>query len=111
MEKPIIPIYNVAASLSPSGWIHTVGRIECTETHKSFVAYGRRIDKKKLMQVDSICHEHHASINYFTYCRSGYQAEARDLLMGHIADRVNRYLQQIQAIAGHLTAAGAQQYP
>ncbi len=91
-------IYKVAGWLDTKGFDKRIIAIDLKEKDKSFVDEGKRINKDKLLVVDTIFVENHKSIRYFTYCREGEQQKALSLIKGHIVAKVKTYKSEIDAL-------------
>jgi hypothetical protein len=98
--KPILitKIFKVAGFLDSKGFDKRIFEIEAKETDKSFVAEGKRINKDKLMKIDTIFIENHMSMRYFTYCLDGDQQKALDIIKQHIISKLRIYKSEIDAL-------------
>lgn len=93
----IMVIYRVTATLNVHGYTSTGKPITVKETSKSYVADGLRLDKNKILRVDTLTYDFvWNSIIYHTYCLEGQQAEAAELLKAHIMEQ---YSQRIEGLA------------
>jgi len=96
-------IFRVAGWLDQKGFDKRIQEIEVTETGKSFVAEGKRINKDKLMKIDTMFVENHKSMRYFTYCKDGEQQKALDLIKQHIIEKVKTYKSEIDVLMQYLS--------
>lgn len=91
-------IYRVSMSLDPNGLSSRVSEIEVKETSKSFVAERMRINKERLMRVDTSFIETSRIIRYYTYCREGDQQQALDMLKAHIIEKIKTYKMEVDTL-------------
>lgn len=91
-------IYKISGSIDRSGTRKRITEMELKECGKSYVGDGIRINKDKLMKLDTIFNETHKLINYFTYCIDGDQQKALDMIKNHIIKKVEQYKSEIDEI-------------
>ena len=95
-------IFKIGGSLDSRGFKKYIQEIEVTETEKQFTGKNTRINKNKLMQIDTICVENHKTLKYFTYCIDGDQQKALDMIKKHIIERVKEYKSEIDILVNNI---------
>ena len=91
-------IYKITGWLDLRGYAERIREIEVTETDKSFLGDGSRISKDKLLTINTIYHENHASMRYYTYCRDGDQQKSLEMIKQHIVGKITTYKSEIDAL-------------
>lgn len=92
-------LFRVAYWIDEKGLRFKVREMEdVKETDKSFLTEGRRINKDRLMKIDTSFIENHKSIRYFIYCRENEIVEALSKLKEHIEKRVHQYKVEIDSL-------------
>lgn len=90
-------IYNVRVAAIPTECYYRIDSIEVVEKPVTYVGEGKKIAKDKIMKIDTIFHENHKAIRYFTYCLEGQQQEAITMLKNHCIKKANQYHAEILA--------------
>ena len=97
-------LYKVSSSLETSGYKTKIREYEVKTTPKCYVCdiENIRINKDRIMKIDTIMVENHSSIRYFIYCLNGQQEEALSMLKKHITDKIIEYKSEIDLKYQHL---------
>ena len=96
-------IYKVSGSLSRDGFKHKVYPIEVSESKACYISFAKkRINKSKLMQIDSFFRDRHNVIQVYTYCVEGKQQEALDMLKAEIISRITKVKAEIDEVIKHV---------
>lgn len=91
------------------GWLdkrnglgYRVLELGVTETDKCFICDGKRVNKNKLMVIDTKFVENYNSIRYHTYCKDGDQQKALTMIKQHIVNKVNTYKRDMDLLVSLL---------
>lgn len=72
--------------------------INVTEKDKTFVTDdNKRIDKGKLMKIDTIFYENSDSIRYHTYCLENDIESAKQMLLSHVESKIVKYKESLNS--------------
>jgi hypothetical protein len=91
-------IYYVAGKLDKMGFSHRIEPIDCEETKKMYVTHSKRINKDKIMKIDTQIIESHRWQHFFTYCLEGQQQEALNMLKTHIIEKVKKIKSEVDEL-------------
>lgn len=95
-------IYKVSGWLDLKGFEKRILELEAKETDKLFISEGRKINKNKMLKIDTIFFENHMSIRYFTYCLEDDKQKALDLIKDHIISKINIYKKEIDILHSYV---------
>lgn len=97
-----IKLFRVNGWLDDKGFDKRIREYDVKEAAKSFVWEGNRVDKGRLMKIDTIWIEKHTLVNYYTYCLDGEQQKALDLLKDHMINKVKKYKAEIDVLMQYI---------
>lgn len=96
-------IFKITGSLNFTGYNFKILKIKIyKETKKSFICEGKRVDKSKLMKIDTILNENHKTLTYFTYCKEEDKENAINIIKEHIKNKVSKYKSEIDLLYSKL---------
>lgn len=96
-------IYKVSGRLSKEGFSRKIYPIEVSESKACYISFAKkRINKSKLMQVDSLFRDRHNVIHVYTYCVEGKQQEALDMLKAEIISRITKVKAEVDEVMKHV---------
>jgi hypothetical protein len=101
-SQQTVKIFKVSGSIDKIGLRHKVVEFEAVETDKCYFFDSMRLNKEKIMVIDSIYRNDSAFISYHTYCLDGDQQKALDIIKEMIIDRVNTLKSQIDNLVNIL---------
>lgn len=97
-NNPKTTIYYVVGGLDKKGFSYRVEPIDCEETNKTYVSYNGRINKNKMMVIDSSILDNHKWQHFYTYCLDGQQQDALDMIKNHIIKNVKKIKSEIDEL-------------
>ncbi len=96
-------IYKVSGSLSKDGFKHKVCPIEVSESKACYISFAKkRVNKSKLMQIDSLFRDRHNVMHVYTYCVEEMQQKALDMLKAEIISRITRFRAEVDEVMKHV---------
>jgi len=100
--KNSIELYRVNLRLNSSGYRKWIDVIQVRETNKSFVGSGKRIDKSKILVLDSMFIQRHNLISYYTYCKKEDISTAVDLIKKRIVAMAKQFNEECNQMFSHV---------
>ena len=98
----LVSIYQVNLRLNKTGFKKYVNEFKLKETDKSYMGLGKRIDKDKLLKIDSITFARHDNMLFFTYCKAEQIDEALKILHDHIVILTTRFKEEMEIVYSHI---------
>ncbi len=98
----MMQLFKITVFIDSRGLHKRIQDINVEEKGKSYFGEGKRINKDKLMKIDTMFFENHTSIRYFTYCLDGEQQKALNMLKKHVTDKVMQYKSEIDVLVSYL---------
>lgn len=80
-------LYNVQISLTENGWKDVAREYEVKETEKTYSFPGTRIDKSKIMAIETNWRDSHRYYNYETWCLLDDLKKANAMLVNAIKEK------------------------
>lgn len=95
-------LYKVSCTLTPKGFEINATPMECKETEKSYVGGGQRIDKGKLLKVDTTTYEFiWNGIRYYAWALESQLDEAQDMLKEKVISVFAERIEPLEAMKEH----------
>lgn len=98
----LVSIYQVHLRLNTSGFKKYFNEFKLKETDKTYTGLGKRIDKDKLLKVDSITIARHNYLGFFTYCKAEQLDEAQKILHDHIIVLAKKFKEEMEVVYSHI---------
>jgi hypothetical protein len=91
-------IYKVWGGLDKRGLSSRIEPIEVEEKPKCYVGEGNRINKDRMMKIDSMFREQHNMLRFYTFCLEGQQQDALDMIKNHVVAKVNLFKSEVEVL-------------